>query len=367
MGGDLLKQLFSQLSASDKATLLENTDLTDVTLLVARIPKDIHLCITNEIKELCKSDNFQTFSTKEFEDKIDHGDIDILYTDTNVDIKQRLTMLFNPLVIKRNGTITTFSYKYSDTEYFQVDFNCVTNLELAQFFFSYGDIGMTMGMIAYHNKLKYGDNGLFLKIDGRQMNQLSKTTLFNAQEEHIFELSQDPRTIANFFGLSHDRWLLGFENMTDAYDWLARSKFYNPCHFVSNEGKLKRHDKPKRKFMSGFEEYSSIVLESFIDEQKYHNIVDYALNFFNKFDEIISKIQLIIEQRHLNLHRASKFTGKNFIDKGLSGKDVGIAINKFEEYVTKTFNLEFDSWLDASNKMHVQDTFEHFFAHVFQK
>lgn len=361
MGGDLLKQLFSQLSATDKATLLENTGLTDVTLLVARIPKDIHLHITNEIKELCKLDNLHIFSTREFKNKMDHGDIDVLYTDTSIDIRQRLVRLFNPLVIKRNGTITTFSYKYSDTEYFQVDFNHVVNLELSQFFFSYGDIGMTIGMIAYHNKLKYGDTGLCLKINGEQINQLSKSTLFNMQEEYTFELSQKPILIANFFGLSYDRWLLGFENMTEAYEWLSRSIFYNPRHFVPNEGKLKRHDKPKRKFMSGFEEYSRIVLESYVDEHKCHDIVNQSLNFFNKFDEVMSIIQLNVEQRQLNNNRASKFTGKNFVDMGLLGKDVGVAINKFQNYVTERFQLEFNTWLDNSNKEHVTETFEHFF------
>lgn len=361
MGGDLLKQLFSQLDETTKASLLEKTSFTDVSKLVSRIPKDVHFQLINKIKEMCKSDGFQVFSTREFDDKMDHGDIDILYVDTRVDIRQRLTKLFNPLVIKRNGTITTFSHKHSDTEYFQIDFIHVTDENMAQFFLSYGDIGMTMGMIAYHNKLKYGDDGLHLKISGEQMNQLTDSTVFSSQEEHIFDLSQDPELIARFFQLDFDRWKMGFCSQMEAYEWLARSIFYDPHHFVPNEGKLKRHDKPKRKFMSGFDEYSKIVLESYVGEQKISNIIDYSLKFFNKFDEIMLSIKLLAEQRKLNIERSAKFSGKNFIEKGISGKKVGKAIAEFKEYVKSNFQLSFEEWLDSSSKEHVEIIFEEFF------
>lgn len=367
MGGDLLKQLFSQLSEPVKTSLLEKTNFTDITLLVARIPKDVHIQITNEIKDICKADGFQAFSTREFENKLDHGDVDMLYTDTSIDIRQRLIKLFNPLVIKRNGQITTFSYKFSDTEYFQVDFNHVRKENMAQFFLSYGDIGMTMGMIAFHNKLKYGEDGLYLKISGNQMNQLSGSDVFNLQEEHIFELSQEPEAIARFFQLDFFRWQLGFANPTEAYEWLARSIFYNPRHFISNEGKLKRHDRPKRKFMTGFDEYSSIVLESYVEEQKFYNIVDHSLKFFNKFDEIMAGIILIAKQRKLNIERSDKFSGRIFTERGISGKEVGKAICEFKEYVVKNFRLEFDEWLDNSDKEHVNEICEQFFEIKYKK
>lgn len=359
MGGDCLKSLLSQLNDITKEQLLKGTCLTNVIDLVKRIQKDIHLQILNEIQLKCKSENFDVFFSREFDDKMDHGDIDVFYVDTSVDINVLINKLFDPLVLKRNGSVTTFSYKYSETDYFQIDFIRVTNIQLAQFFFSYGDVGMTMGMMAYHNKLKYGDNGLYLKLDGNKINELFDMTLFSASEEHVFELSKDPIQISNFFGLSYERWQIGFGCMEEAYDWLAQSTFYNPSHFIQNEGKLKRHEKPKRKFMSGFDQYSALHIDNYDSKEKI-DIVNYAFDFFKIRDKVFENIRMSIAKRLMDNKRQEKFNGKMVVSRGISGKDVGTTISKFHEYIKEIYDAEFNHWLDLSSKEICQDTFNDF-------
>lgn len=364
MGGDCLRSLFAQLSQTEKEKLLENTGYTNVTDLVARIPKEYYFNIANEFIENCKKENINMFLSREFDDKLDYGDIDIYYSGS-VDIIAIIKKVFNPLVLSSNGNVVTFSYKLSNTQYFQVDFISTETPLNAQFFFSYGDIGMVMGMIAHHNKLKYTDNSLCLKINGLEMNKLSNSSLFNEKEEHLFELTKDPLTIANFFTLSYDRWCEGFSTMIEAYEWLRQSIFYNPRHFVHNEEKLKRHDKPKRKFMAGFENYSKNILESYV--QKEHiNIIEYTFNFFEK-NKIIHEISTIANKRKTDLDRALKFSGKDLIEKGITGKEIGVGIKNFQNYISDKYEIEFYKWLDNSSNEHVKDVFETFYNENYKK
>jgi hypothetical protein len=81
----------------------------------------------------------------------------------------------------------------------------------------------------------------------------------------------------------------------------------------------------------------------------------------------MQEIQLIANKRRLNYERTSKFTGNDFVKKGLSGKDVGIAIKRFQDYITKNFQTEFDVWLDNSDKEHVTNMFEQFCEEFYKK
>lgn len=362
MGGDCLRQLFSSLSVEEKRKLLEGTQFTKVEDLVSRIPKDINNSLTKEIIEKCRNEGFDFFSTQEFDDKMDFGDFDF-YTVDNRDLKPMIIKLFDPLVIHKNGHTTTFSYKFSATQYFQVDFAHITNLKLGKFVKSYADIGMTLGMIASHNKLKFGEEGLFLKLNGNNLNDLSGSSMYNPNEEMCFLLSTDVEAIVNFFGLSYKYWELGFSNMERAYEWLARSRFYSPRYFVSGEQKLKRHNKPKRKFMLGFEEYSQRMIEESFHETPQIDTINYVFKFFKNRDKIIETIVQNLQKKILNNSRNEKFSGKKFLEKGFQGKEIGIQINNFQKHVKETFQIDnFESWLDLSDTEKINQEIELFLS-----
>lgn len=360
MGGDCLKQLFQNLNENKKLDLLNGTIFTSVLDLISRIPKDVHLNVAHTIKQICEENGLYVFVSKEFEDKMDHGDIDMFYVDKTVNVVNLIVRVFKPIVIKCNGTVTTFSYKFSSTEYFQVDFIHVENEELSKFFFSYGDIGMTMGMMANRHNLKYSDNGLFLKVNGKKMNFITSSDLFAEQEEHIFELSKSPEKICEFFGLNYHVWLNGFNTSYEAYEWLAMSKFYIPSHFVEGEEKLKKHDRPKRKFTKGFDDFS----QKMEPRQKIENsdVFDCATSFFEKLSEIQIICEQIKQKRQIDFERATKFNGKMFIMKGHTGKKVGTLINQFKLFVENKFETTFEVWLDSNTKEFVKDELDIFYS-----
>lgn len=360
MGGDCLRLLFSKLSTDQKHALLDGTLFTKVEDLVSRISKDVNISLTREIIAMCREEGFEMFSTREFEDKMDFGDFDF-YTTDNRDLLPLINKLFNPLVIGRNGHTTTFSYKFSPTQYFQIDFAHISDSELGKFVKSFADIGMSLGMIAAHNKLKFGEEGLFLRLNGTDLNELSETSVYKKEEEMCFELSTNVETIVSYFGLSYEYWLLGFENMERAYEWLARSKFYSPRYFVSGEEKLKRHNKPKRKFMSGFEEYSRrLISESFHDVPR-PNTINYTFRFFNNQEQILDLIKNATNKKILQIERNAKFSGKKFVEKGLLNEDVGIAIKNFRKDVENNFGIQFELWLDSADINTVDSYFESFY------
>jgi len=360
MGGDGLKLLFSKLSQSDKQNILKNTNFNNVEDLVARIPKDINKSLTDEIIMMVKNEGIDLFSTREFDDKLDFGDLDF-YTTTDKDLNPIIKKLFNPIVMKSNGGTITFSYKFSETQYFQIDFGHMTNLKLGMFVKSYADIGMILGMIASHNKLKFGEAGLFLKLNGDELNNIGKTTIFSPQEEMIFKLSTDVETIVLFFGLDYLEWSTGFENMEKAYNWLSKSPFYNPKYFINGEEKLKRHEKPKRKFMTGFEKYSEQLFKTNSHNFTNIDIVNYVFSFFKNYEKIMDEIKQIIETRETNKIRAEKFSGKTITNKGLIGKEIANCFKNFKIFIEDKYKNNFNEWIDNSDSNTINNIFESFF------
>jgi hypothetical protein len=345
MGGDALKQLFNNLSTEKKDELLAQANgITNVEQLVCRITKDIYEDLKNDIKLRCETRGLQISYLREFSDKLDHGDCDVLYWDKTIDVRSVIQELFNPVAIARNGTVTSFAYKHSDEMYFQIDFIFVRDLEMSTFFFSFGDIGMALGMMSTYYGLKYGDSGLFLKCGGEVMNNIFGATDFKPEEVVEFELSTSPIKICEFFELDYQRWLYPFDTMNEAYEWLSKCKFYNPKYFGS--AMLKRHEKPKRKFMSGFEEFSErhkdeIVVRDFGTKFSFVDFSRDVLYTFNKFQEFEDYGNILIKKRRLEKERTAKFSGKDVLEKGVQGKKIGEVLSKFKSYIVETRSTTF--------------------------
>jgi hypothetical protein len=366
MGGDALKQLFNNLSIEKKVELLALTNsVTNVEQLVCRITQDIYVDLKDTIKSKCNAIGLDISFLREFSDKIDHGDLDILYYDRTVDIRNIINELFQPVAIMRNGTITSFAYKYSDEMYFQIDFIFVKDLEMSTFFFSFGDIGMSLGIISSRHNLKFGDSGLFLKCNGEVMNNIFGTTDFKPEEVIEFELSTSPSEICEFFELDYQQWLTQFDTMNEAYEWLSKCKFFDPKYFIHGLDMKKRHEKPKRKFMNGFEEFcetnKELVSKDFgtnLSRVDFSRGVLYTFNKFQKFDDYGN---ILIKKRRVEKERSDKFSGKDIMEKRIYGKQIGEILLKFKLYIVETRSKTFEEWLDAYDKESVLMAFDFFF------
>jgi len=125
--------------------------------------------------------------------------------------------------VHQNGPTLSFEF-----EGHQADVIAVSEAKfgVGQLFYSYGDVGMILGMMVTAAGIKFGCKGLFL-VRGDHGGQL--------------HLSSDRSRILEWLGLSEADWLAGFEDEQAVFAWLCSCRFYRPSLFSSHSQPL-RHN-----------------------------------------------------------------------------------------------------------------------------
>lgn len=168
---------------------------------------------------------------RELPDKTDFGDLDILYLhDDYINIHELVISLFKPNEIVINGNILSFDYCC-----FQIDLiKCnEDNYESSQFFYSYGDLGTILGMIAKHYKLSFGCNGLY---------HVSHNPNTNKKEKIL--ITTCPANICYHLGLNYNTWLNGFTKNDNVIGWIFSSKLYKKDIFLTQNITNKNLSRP---------------------------------------------------------------------------------------------------------------------------
>lgn len=317
--------------------------------------------------------------------KIDFGDIDILYKSKNnfFNIIDIIKQSFNPIEIVPNGDVCSFAYQITSNDgeikYFQVDLIKSTNLEMSKFYFSYGDLGGIIGRIAQYIGLKYGSAGLwvcpnsqtigeFLNLEQNvklvnnlktqlktQLNydDVDLDTIVKAQYSNIV-LTSSPQIICEYLGLDYTKWAFGFKSKDDIYEWIVGSKFFNPNQFkvLDCAGRQRANKRPM---------YQDFLLHIFKDEpnftiekantNKYSN-VNLQLEAIEQFYKL-KKLEDMIIQVVDNLVRKHKFNGGKLIQLGIVDKQIPICIKEFKKKLgfdsNSTSANEFNNWLDLND------------------
>ena len=364
MGGDCLKQLFRKLPKDTQETLIQNANLKSENIedLVCRIPQDIYVVLINEIiDQFDEINNVDVKFFREFE-KTDHGDLDVLYWDTDVNIIQLIKKIYNPIAIHKNGDVTSFSYKYSDTQYFQIDFIFVKNINMSHFFYSYGDIGMTLGIICNKYNLKLSIDGLYLKLTGNDANKLLNATYFHQNKNFEYLLSDDPIKICYYLGLDYNTWENGFVHMEESYEWLISSKFFK-SEIITNNITKKFQTKCKRKYVAGFELFITNLNDDInnFNIECYMDFCEETLDYFNKLETTVTEITQQHKNDILVSQRREKFNGKDIVNKGVQGKDINGVKKYFSKYIKYKFNIKFEDWIDTNNRKTILNIFDEFY------
>ncbi|KAH0831942.1 hypothetical protein J3R83DRAFT_12827 [Lanmaoa asiatica] len=104
----------------------------------------------------------------------------------------------------------------SDHIYYQVDVKVCDDEGEAErmiVFHGYGDLGIMIGAIAKSHGLSVSHKGL--KVPSPHPNP-------------PLHLTDSPRRILDFMGLSMDRWMKGFESVEETFKFAATSRFFDP-------------------------------------------------------------------------------------------------------------------------------------------
>jgi len=296
-------------------------------------------------------------STIEIPEKLDFGDLDIIYIqDKNINMKELIIKLFSPKEIVMNGDVISFDY-----ENFQIDLIKCENKEsliMYDFYLSYGDLGSIIGRIANYYGLKFGHAGLWMNLLENTIDNKSDVN-FQTTITRI-DLTNNPNEICEFMDLDYNLWKIGFSNKKGIMDFIIKSKYFLPEIF--NNLNYDHRDRAKlRPFYKEFLEYikidfNSIQKASLTKSEIGINYQKEAIICFNKekeLEEIVNKIKI-------NKIRKEKFNGKHLIELGINPKNINKIIQEFKIHIENKIKINFDEFLDNNEHEFIINYFKEF-------
>lgn len=340
------------------------------------------------------------------------GDMDVLYNGGDaakiVDMSYFIKNYFevsDSTHIFKNGYVLSFALdcskffdtSYLETKYFQIDLLCMEStesIEMARFYFAYGDFGSLIGRMANYYGLKFGERGLWCDV----YEQTVKPTLpFDVRKTlgKVF-LSSNPRNICHFFGYDYDSWKDEIPKLTDPeflanyapkldenceifpdipksykfiFDWLISSRFFDDKMFLFLNTEH-RSRQEKRPFYKSFLEYLGIYEVSHAsvtggESGGVHlNRQSEAIHYFKKTDDL----EILLKDLDRKNNHQSKFSGSHLIacykDRSgieLENKVVGLKISLFKKFCTEKSKCNnWEDFLDKNDKSVVDEYLREF-------
>ena len=321
--------------------------------------------LRDEINNTLKSSGFESYPLKSFHCKESFGDLDILVkTDNNFhnklkqysnkgDIKDYIYKKFEPLEIHHNSDVYSFDYKD-----FQIDLKLIksSNWETSKYYLDYNDLGNLMGRIAVKLNLKYGHYGL-------------KFVYYpDSNEKYEIILSKEPKKFFEVLGFDYNRYMKGFDYLTDIFDFVIDSKYFNPhyYYFRNLDMKHKKRDSKRKNYMEFLNhidknvdaekyEYKKFDLNdtlNFIDE----NFPEKDIWTFKKNCDAKAEKKKVIKEKfngHLIMEKYPELKNR--------GRELGALISNFRKYIQENKNLELENWIYENDEKLIWETFYNFY------
>ncbi len=254
-----------------------------------------------------------------FADKESFGDADVLVPNWNFqgDIKQKLIEVFEPKEIIKNGNVYSFEYKE-----LQIDAILVKkeHWESSYNYYSWNDLGNLMGRIAHKFGLKYGWDGLRYVYRG------------NGKIMGEYSVSTDINEICKFLDLDSDVFNKGFSSLNEIFDFVTKSKFFNPNYYDMDE--LNRINRDRNKKRTTYQTFLSLCSDLKKQDHWYKHDRDkniYLGHIDASFPGFLQWYREIEADYKLTEEAKTKFNGSMVMEllPELRGQDLGRAINNF--------------------------------------
>jgi hypothetical protein len=185
--------------------------------------------------------------------KADFGDLDVLVSAEHLHaaggwehLKQRAVALFHATELVRNGDVLSFDFRHAPGQAepaFQVDViaQALESYDYALGYFSFNDLGNLVGRTAHRAGLTHRHDGLVYYFrDG----------------DHLFReilLTRDYAQALAFLGYEPARFRAGFDKLTDLFEYVAGSAYFNRDIFLlENRNNASRVRDRKRKTYNEF-------------------------------------------------------------------------------------------------------------------
>lgn len=315
--------------------------------------------IINKINELDPS--FHPRIIPYFKDKQDFGDIDILVSSDAKKIKLNIANALHSVgKTYSNGNVLSLGYQLKDNRVFQVDLISVPyiDLDIAEFYFSYNDLNLLTGRIAHKLGVKFGFDGLVLKI--------------RTESGHgglDINLTKDPRRIYEFLGYDYDRYLQGFNNLEEIYQFVSSTKYFNPAVFDYEDlNHINKTRNRKRATYRGFLEYAH-ALES-PSRYEFQQKSVYLIKLHCEFPEadIFGQMKEYSERYRVSLEANKKFNGNLVMEwTSLRGKELGAVLAGFKSFVRVLHYMEFDKYIANRSPEAVKERFLYYYDNFYKE
>lgn len=283
-----------------------------------RIDKNVYQDLEKEVINKLynffpKVENIQYYHNKE-----SFGDMDLLIPKRGIkseDIRTFIYDEFNANEIFKNDCSYTFDHKN-----FQIDIRFVPedDLEVAKFYFSYNDLNLLVGIIANKLDLKFGFDGL----------KFFYRSYYN-KKIPIF-LSKNPRKIYEFLDYDYDRYISGFNNLEEIYNFVVTSNYFDYRYYdLNNLNNKNRTRNAKRDNFNGFVNF---LLDNNIKQERKFNkpTLEQIDNYFLE-SNVKEKYEKLKYNDFLEEEISKKFNGyllMNWLE--IEGKELGNFIGKFK-------------------------------------
>lgn len=310
-----------------------------------RYEKKEFLALKDEmIKILDRDFKFKTVPLY-YRDKETFGDLDIIITwaPGNVEngsaLRSYIEDTFNPLEIYHTKNSNSWSFDYKEC---QVDFIMCAEEDFWTYYhyFSYNDLGNFIGVLARNLGLKYGQEGLFYDH------------YFKNKNVGRISVSKDYRRIFEFLDLDYTRFMRGFDNMEEIFDFVASSKYYNyEFYQLSNLNKINRERNVKRA--------SYMSLLEYIDKNHKRTTFEYVKDktpYIQKAAEFFPEFKYKEETRRMEYEEVSKLYVSSKLNGDMVREEFGIDGKELGEVMMKTkrhFAENYDRWVIESPKENI--------------
>jgi hypothetical protein len=259
--------------------------------------------------------------------KADFGDLDILVADENFDPEIAAAAL-DPTEVVRNGPTTSLGIRvrpevpHLDGNVFQVDLvsSPPEAYDYALAYFSFNDLGNLVGRTAHRAGLAHCHDGLYYYVrDG----------------DYKFRnicLTQDYDTALAFLGYDPARFHAGFDTLTDIFEYVAGSAFFNRDIFLlENRNYQSRIRDRKRKtyteFLKWCEARPDLPAFQYPDDKSgwLPRIAEHFPHFALEHAQALSDLA---KQRAVKGRFNGQYVGAL---TGLAGKELGILMKHVKE------------------------------------
>jgi hypothetical protein len=245
--------------------------------------------------------------------KTSFGDVDVLVDlrspAGNVILQENqlqewMNAVFTPEEIFVSGTVYSMAYESQ----YQVDLIVVNNLDMARFYFSYGELGAVLGRCSRRHGLTYGHNGLL-------------TVGVNGDRQIL--LTQSPRAICDYFDLDFDVWERGFTTIEEINHWVTACNIFHPSLFESlNMSHRRQSLRPYyRQFL---DHIASLPIDC---EWNIRDRFDHAVLHFNKQEALFE----LEEEKRAKSEFKAKFNAKLFMERGVPTCQLANTMNSFKK------------------------------------